>query len=348
MNSEIEAFAQKCAACKKYAYNQPKEPLMMRPVPDQPWYRVGIDIFHYGGKSYLCIYDALSNFPEVECLRDTTARTVVDATSAIFARYGIPMEVLSDNGPQFSSREFALFSRTYDFKHITSSPGFPRSNGLSEKGVQVVKRLLKKTTEAKQDFWLALLAYRTSPLECGRAPAEILQGRRLRTLLPDFQCGPAHQVVKHRQPHTSAQPLAALHEGDVVRVQTGTWATKAQVLHPSTYPRSYHVITPEGRSLRRNRKHLLPTGETFRRDFSPNDAEPECSTSAQHIDGEAPSNGVTEAADIMNSSPPPPASVTTTADISDGSPPTPAPRRSLRQPRPPRRLEYDRNFQQIS
>ncbi|KAH8029640.1 hypothetical protein MRX96_046551 [Rhipicephalus microplus] len=103
-------------------------------------------------------------------------------------------------------------------------------------------------------------------LECGLTPAEILQGRRLRTQLPDYQCGPSHRVVKHRQSRPSTQPLAPLHEGDVVRVQSGSWAIKARVLKPSTYPRSYHVITQEGRCLRRNRKHLqtdwriLPAG----------------------------------------------------------------------------------------
>lgn len=133
MNSDIETFVQACPICRKYAYSLPQEPLMMRPVPDQPWYRVGVDIFEYGGRSYLCVYDALSNFPEVELLRDTSAKTVIKAISAIFARYGIPMEVCSDNGPQFSSSDFASFAKTYDFKHVTSSPCFPRSNGLAEK-----------------------------------------------------------------------------------------------------------------------------------------------------------------------------------------------------------------------
>lgn len=371
MNSEITAFAERCATCKKYAYSQPKEPLMMRSVPDQPWYRVGIDLFCYGGKSYLCVYDALSNFPEVECLRDTTARTVVDATSAIFARYGIPMEVLTDNGPQFSSSEFASFARTYEFKHITSSPGFPRSNGLSEKGVQVVKRLLKKATEAKQDFWLALLAYRTSPLECGLAPAEILQGRRLRTRLPDYQCGPSHRVVKHSQARSSTQPLTPLHEGDVVRVQCGSWATKARVLKPSTYPRSYHVITQEGRCLRRNRKHLLPTGESFQQDSVPNgnNVEPCSPTAARHVEDIVPHHDPTTAGTLSGPMPDcvPNRSNSSTAArhvedtvssndsaTSDSatagtlSNPTPAPRRSLRMQRPPRRLEYDKDFKQIA
>ncbi|XP_070384992.1 uncharacterized protein [Dermacentor albipictus] len=93
INRDIETFAQACSACKTYAYRQPQEPLQLRPVPDKPWHRVGIDIFEHGGRSYLCVYDALSNFPEVELLKDTTAKTVIEATSAIFARYGIPVEV---------------------------------------------------------------------------------------------------------------------------------------------------------------------------------------------------------------------------------------------------------------
>lgn len=134
MNTDIETFAQACSVCKTYAYKLPQEPLIMRPVPDQPWYRVGMDIFSHAGRSYLCVYDALSNFPEVQQLVDTSAKTTVDAASAIFSRYGIPVEVCTDNGPQFSSRDFAMFSKVYDFKHVTSSPYFPRSNGLAEKG----------------------------------------------------------------------------------------------------------------------------------------------------------------------------------------------------------------------
>lgn len=43
------------------------------------------------------------------------------------------MEVCSDNGPPFSSKSFAAFARKYDFQHVTSSPGYPQSNGLAEK-----------------------------------------------------------------------------------------------------------------------------------------------------------------------------------------------------------------------
>nr|XP_037276595.1 uncharacterized protein K02A2.6-like [Rhipicephalus microplus] len=170
INADIGAFVPICAVRNKYAYTQPQEPLMMRPVLEMPWQKVGIDIFEYGGRSHFSVYDALSNFPEVEQLRDTSASSVIQATSAIFSRYGIPLEVLTNIGPQFSCHEFRSFSRAYDYRHITPSPGYPQSNGLAKKGVRVIKRILKKTHEAKQDFWLGLLAYRTTPLECGMVP----------------------------------------------------------------------------------------------------------------------------------------------------------------------------------
>lgn len=90
-------------------------------------------------------------------------------------------------------RKISENSRKNDFQPITSSPEFPRSNGLAEKGVQIVKRILKKN-DSHGDFWLGLLAYRSSPLEDGRSPGELLQGRHLRTTVPKYQDDPGTTV----------------------------------------------------------------------------------------------------------------------------------------------------------
>jgi len=66
----------------------------------------------------------------------------------MFARHGIPSEVISDNGPQYFSKDFSLFAKQWKSKHTTVSPQYPQTNGLVEKEVQIVKNLL---TEAKQD-----------------------------------------------------------------------------------------------------------------------------------------------------------------------------------------------------
>ena len=98
----------------------------------------------------------------------------------IFATHGIPDLVISDNGPQFASSSFQQFAQNYGFMHITSSPRYPQANGESERFVRTAKDLLRKN----EDPYTSLLTYRSTPLQNGQSPSELLMGRRLRTQLP--------------------------------------------------------------------------------------------------------------------------------------------------------------------
>ena len=91
----------------------------------------------------------------------TTAQTVRHMQS-MFARHGFPETLVSDNGPQFSSAEFAAFATKHKIHHVTSSPLYPQANAMAERAVQTVKRLLRSSGP-----YDALLAYRTTPLENG-------------------------------------------------------------------------------------------------------------------------------------------------------------------------------------
>ena len=106
---------------------------------------------------------------------------MITAFKTVFARFGIPKKLVTDNGPQYSSEDFHRFAKDYNFTHVTSSPYFPQSNGCAERAVQTIKNVLKNATDA----CMSLLIYRTTPLPwCDLSPAELLMGRRLRSNLP--------------------------------------------------------------------------------------------------------------------------------------------------------------------
>ena len=171
-----------CAECVKHSTPHP-EPLMPTPLPDYPWQSVAMDLFILNGANYVLIVDYFSRYTEVIKLRSTSSNTVIEAVKAVFSRHGIPETVRSDNGPQFSSDEFARFAACYGFRHTTSSPHFPQSNGLAERMVQTVKNSLKEN----QDPYLAILTYQSTQLPwCGLSPAQLLMGRQLRTYLPQI------------------------------------------------------------------------------------------------------------------------------------------------------------------
>lgn len=92
--------------------------------------KVGVDIFELRGQSYLLLVDYLSKYSEVLNLSDKSAHTVILKMKSVFARHGIPKEIVSDNVP-FASYEMRSFAASWDFKLTHSSPGYPQSNGLA-------------------------------------------------------------------------------------------------------------------------------------------------------------------------------------------------------------------------
>ena len=89
---------------------------------------------------------------------------------------------MTDNGPKYSSNEFQLFAELYSFSHVTSSPYYPRGNIEAERAVRTMKNLLKDVI----DPYLVLMSYRATPLPwCNLFPAQLLMGRRIRTVVPE-------------------------------------------------------------------------------------------------------------------------------------------------------------------
>ena len=102
---------------------------------------MGAELCDDAGRILLVVCDYYSNYIEVEHVHRATTITVTRALRNMFSRYGVPDVLISENGPQFASDEFAKFTRNWKFGHITSSPPYLQSNGKAENAVKTVNRV---------------------------------------------------------------------------------------------------------------------------------------------------------------------------------------------------------------
>ena len=169
---------------------------------------------------------------------------MISALKFCFSDFGIPEEIICDNGPQLTSREYQDFAAKYGFKLTTSTPFYTKGHGYIERQIQTIKNLLKKCDEDKSDPHLALLQLRTTPIDNRTpSPSQLLQNRQLRTTLP--------AII--RPPPDSEQVRESLQSRQVLT--TMMLMPKGK---PSSYPLSqYGLNTPKKKVGKGN--HKIPS-----------------------------------------------------------------------------------------
>ncbi|KAJ7998092.1 hypothetical protein DPEC_G00218970 [Dallia pectoralis] len=131
LTSAVKQMVERCVICAREAQT-PVEPLLTTELPNRPWQRVAADLFQWQNGNYLVVIDYFSRYIEVCSLPgSTSAKQTIARLKAVFARYGCPEVLVTDNGLQFSCHDFAQFAQDYNFAHVTSSPRYPCSNGLN-------------------------------------------------------------------------------------------------------------------------------------------------------------------------------------------------------------------------
>lgn len=274
MTKDITDHVEKCSVCEATQRANTKEPLINKEVPTYPFQIVATDLFTFKGHEFMVIVDSYSGFFDFRQLRHTTSKEIIEHLKSWFATHGIPAKLESDNGPQYASMEFRKFAAVWGFEHVTSSPKYPKSNGLAERFVQTAKNMLRKCSIDKSDIKLALLTYRNTPRNDGLgSPSQRLMSRTTRSLIPTHEQHLKPQVVdgvgeqlkylreKQKVYHDrNARPASELAIGDKVRLQRGErdWIG-ATVKNVHNKPRSFIVETDDGREFRRNSSQLHTT-----------------------------------------------------------------------------------------
>ena len=143
IDKDIESVVNLCSQCQVVQADPPVAPLHPWTWPKHPWERLHIDFAGpFMNKSFLVLVDAHSKWPEVVEMNTTTTEATIRVLRRLFSSYGLPKQIISDNGPQFTSVEFQTFMKENGIKHIRSSPYHPASNGQVERFIQTFKRLV--------------------------------------------------------------------------------------------------------------------------------------------------------------------------------------------------------------
>ena len=268
MDKEIEDVVSSCQSCAAHRSSPPLAPLHVWPWANHPMQRIHIDFAAIEQFQVLVIIDSHSKWIEAVPLRSATSSTTIDALRVFFASFGVPEEIVSDNGPQFTSQEFNHFCVNNGIKHTLIPPYHPATNGAAERAVQVIKQAVKKMDSElslKRRLARFLLVYRTTPQATTEMrPDELFLHRRLRTRLTLLQPSLLATVEKHqhkqKEAHDNGKPLVLFTKGDtvLVRNQKGTpkW-TAGRVLRQKG-PVSY-LVRVGSRVRYCHADHLLKT-----------------------------------------------------------------------------------------
>ena len=211
-----------------------------------------------------------------------TSARIVTLLKKHCARYGIPRIIVSNGGPQFTSKEFNSFVEDWGMTHVTSSPMHQRANGKAESAVKIMKSLLVKTHKERGYPYEAMSEQRNTPRQdTGLSRAEMMFNRRTRSFLPRISGIPKDPLVKEKREarkrsitkahDRKSRRLSEIDVGQSVffqhtKGQNWKLGRVTDILGPNTY----QVSGPKGGTYRRNRVHMRPTSITLKaRDLSP-------------------------------------------------------------------------------
>ena len=295
MTRDIRETRDRCADCNKNAPSQAATLPLPSPPPSTPFEEIFADFFDYGGRHYLLAGDRLSGWVEVFSSPASThlagAAGLVRHLRTFFGTFGVPVELSSDGGPEFTASHTQDFLRLWGIRHRLSSAYFPQSNGRAEVAVKAAKRLLMSNTGPTGSldhdrFLRAMLQLRNTPdPDCNISPAQIIFGRPLRdtlsfanrlekfsnpTIRPLWRQAWAakEDALRARMIRTTerlsehARPLRPLAVGDHVFLQNQSgnhptkWDKSGTVVESQDHDQYVIKVDGSGRLTLRNRRFL--------------------------------------------------------------------------------------------
>ena len=286
MDAMVESALQHCLPCQAVTPNpQSAQPLKMSPLPQSEWNELAADFSGPwpNGEYFLVVIDEFSRFPIVERVNSTSARCVIPVLDRIMSLLGVPVVLKTDNGPPWTSTEFAQFANYLGFKHRKITPLWPASNSIVERFMASLRRTLQTARIENRCLQQALnaflRAYRTTPHpSTNKSPSEILLHRTVKTTLPDFHTAQHNDDNELRYRDESAKSKMKEYADQRRHAKTHNFAIgdtvlvhipKQNKLSPFYNPQPYQITHIKGTMVTAERQgHTITRNASFFKKFS--------------------------------------------------------------------------------
>jgi reverse transcriptase-like protein/integrase-like protein/chromodomain-containing protein/aspartyl protease len=166
MDEMIKEFCEGCQECgrSKSSRHLPYGPLMPLPIPDRPWTSLGIDFITDLplSEGMTVIFTVVDRFTKMAHFIPMPKIPDADETARVFIKeivrlHGLPLEIISDRGTQFTSRFWKRFLEILNIKSCLSTAYHPQTNGQTERTNQTLEQYLRCYCSYNQDDWMPLL-----------------------------------------------------------------------------------------------------------------------------------------------------------------------------------------------
>ena len=193
MDRNAEKLCAECYGCQFVTKHVPPPPVKPTPMPQRPLEDLALDILGPipSGENLLVLVDYHSRWIEVDVLRATTSKIIIQRLDTQFARYGISKSLWTDSGPNLVSNEIEDYLKEMGVEHRHTTPLWPRANGEVERQKDTIESYQSGPHGGEelegQELNKFPLAYRSTPHSTtGKSPAELLFRRVLKTKMPEL------------------------------------------------------------------------------------------------------------------------------------------------------------------
>lgn len=190
---DVAKFCRSCGSCQRVARKRTaRAPMIPLPIIAEPFARIAMDVVgplprsSSGNRYVLVVCDYATRYPEAVAMKSIDAASIAEELLKMFSRVGVPKEILTDQGTNFTSQLLIELYRMLHIRPIRTTPYHPQTDGLVERFNQTLKLMLRKITLEGNKDWDKLLpyllfAYREVPqASTGFSPFELLYGHRVR------------------------------------------------------------------------------------------------------------------------------------------------------------------------